>query len=284
MGWFRKLFQWFRRQPQSQPELKLEQSETPSAQRQSLLQDKLEVFQQLLGYKISNPDVFVQALLHRSFIHLMGKQGRSNERLEFLGDSILNLVVGRYLFQRFPEAEEGDLTKMRSRLVNRNALLAYAQGLRLHEFIFMSASAAQSIGKGGESIISDTYEAIVAAIFLDGGFEPAKKFVEQRLLIALKNESVVLDDVNYKSMLLEYSQARGLGSPRYSILKEQGPDHDRVFTVEVLLNEVTRGVGAGKNKKQAEQAAANEAIKHLKDFTVGGGVTMLGPSAGLDRE
>jgi ribonuclease-3 len=234
------------------------------SEQKSLLLKNINRFQQLTGYVISNQDVFVLALLHRSFLQRPGQPDRSNERLEFLGDSVLNLVVAEYLYTNFPLAEEGELTKIRSRLVNRKALAAYAKEIHLMDFISMSASAAQSIGKGYDTIIADTYEAVIAAIYLDGGYMEAKKFVERQVLAAIRAGTVVTDDENYKSLLLEYAQAHGLGVPRYVIVKEEGPDHDRTFTVDVVLNSVKMGSGTGKNKKEAEQAAASQALGELK--------------------
>ncbi len=200
---------------------------------------------------------------HRSFLQHGADDDESNERLEFLGDSILNLIVGEYLYRRFPRAPEGELTKIRSRLVNRKALAAYAKAIHLSDFILMSPSAAQSVGKGFETINADTFEALIAAIYLDGGFPRARDFVERQVLTALKRGSVATSDENYKSMLLEYSQSKGLGIPRYSIVRQEGPDHDRTFTVEVSLGSVHRGTGSGKNKKEAEQAAASQALDNL---------------------
>jgi len=231
----------------------------------SLLHDNLRSFQQRIGHVILNEDVFVQALLHRSFLQRMSHVGPSNERLEFLGDSVLNLVVAEYLFDRFPDAEEGDLTKLRSRLVNGKALATYGKELQLFDFILLSDSAAHAGAKGSETIIADTYEAVVAAIYLDGGYEAARRFVKRQVLAAVEQGTVSTDDENYKSRLLEYSQARGLGIPRYTTVKEEGPDHDRTFTVEVFLNNERKGAGSGKNKKEAEQAAANEALSHLNE-------------------
>ncbi|HCV44430.1 MAG TPA: ribonuclease III [Bacteroidetes bacterium] len=237
-------------------------AEQESAQK-SLLLKNISRFQQLTGYSIKNQDIFVLALLHRSFLQRPGHSGHSNERLEFLGDSVLNLVVAEYLYNAFPLAEEGELTKIRSRLVNRKALAAYAKEIHLMDFIFMSTSAAQSIGKGYDTIIADTYEAVIAAIYLDGGHAESKRFVERQVLAAMKSGTVVTDDENYKSLLLEHAQGSGLGVPRYVIVKEEGPDHDRTFTIDVLVNSVRLGSGTGKNKKEAEQAAACRALEEL---------------------
>ena len=232
-------------------------------EQRNLLRRKLRTFQQNIGHSIRNEEVFLQALLHRSFLQRMSHVGPSNERLEFLGDSVLNLIVAEYLFTRFPDAEEGDLTKLRSRLVNRKALATYGKELRLFDFIMMSDSAAHAGAKGSDTIIADTYEAVVAAIYLDGGFDDARKFVKRQVLAAVERGVVTTDDENYKSRLLEYAQARGLGVPRYSTVREEGPDHDRTFTVVVFLSNQRKGSGSGKNKNEAEQAAASVALALL---------------------
>lgn len=225
--------------------------------------ERLREFERRIDYHVREKNTFVRALLHRSYLQHKHHPGTSNERMEFLGDSILNLIVGEYLYHHYPRAEEGDLTKIRSRLVNRKALAAYAKAIGLADFILTSPSASSGPGKGQDTIAADTFEAVIAAIYLDGGFDAARQFVERRVLSALKSGAVVTADDNYKSMLLEYSQANGLGIPRYTIVLEEGPDHDRTFTVEVSLSDGRRGRGEGKNKKEAEQAAAARAIEHL---------------------
>jgi ribonuclease-3 len=233
---------------------------------QDIPREKLRAFEKQLGYRIRTREVFVQALQHRSYHQRPHHPARSNERMEFLGDSILNLIVGEHLFRKYPKAEEGDLTKLRSRLVNRKALATYARELRLSEFILMSPSAANAGGKGRETITADTFEAVIAAIYLDRGFDAAKAFVERQVLRAIKSGSVAIRDENYKSRLLEYAQSHGIGIPRYTIAKQEGPDHDRTFTVDVQLATVRKGTGSGKNKKEAEQAAARSALTNLMGY------------------
>jgi ribonuclease-3 len=220
-------------------------------------------FEDILHYRIRNTDLFVHALMHRSSLQQHHPTAASNERLEYLGDSILNLIVGEYLYHHFPDAEEGELTKMRSRLVNRKALAAYATSIRLGEFVQTSPSASGTLGKGRETITSDCLEAVVAALYLDGGFAAARKFLERLIFEAIDLGDVATADDNYKSRLLEYSQGRGFGVPRYAIIREEGPDHDRTFTVNVMLAGIRKGTGKGKNKKEAEQAAAEQALEHL---------------------
>ena len=261
MGWLKEFLGRFSGTP------KEEQSDDQEAAQKEFLRSKIKKFQRLIGTPIHNQDMFVQALLHRSFLTRVQRPVRSNERLEFFGDSILNLIVAEYLYHHYPDAEEGELTKVRSRLVNRKALAAYAKDIRLSDFILMSSSAAQSVGKGSDTILADTYEAVIAAIYLDGGYDAARHFVERQLLAAVRNGSVITADENYKSMLLEYAQSHGLGIPRYTITREDGPDHDRTFTVNVMLNNEARGSGSGKNKKEAEQAAASKALENVERTT-----------------
>lgn len=220
--------------------------------------------ERVLQYPIRNPDLFYQALIHRSYLQTIDKHSAvSNERLEYLGDSILNLVVSEYVYYEYPNADEGELTKIRSRLVNRKALVAFARQLNLWDFMFVSASTAQSVGRGSETILADAFEALIAAIYLDGGYAEAQRFVRTQIHKALHSKKVSIEDQNFKSQLLELSQASGYGVPRYAVLSEVGPDHDRTFTVEVRVGDKVTGIGTGKNKKDAEQAAAEQALDTL---------------------
>jgi len=220
----------------------------------------------ILVYSIRDHQIFQQALSHRSYIQITSNATElSNERLEFLGDSVLNLVVGDYLYRHEPLAQEGTLTKNRARLVNRKALSILANELRLDEFILISPQTTQISDRGMETILSDAFEAIVGALYLDGGFEQARTFIERCLITAVERGTLTFADENFKSQLLEQSQASGLGIPRYVTVKEAGPDHDRTFTVEVFIGNQSYGVGIGKNKKDAEQAAAAHAIPRISE-------------------
>lgn len=221
--------------------------------------------QSVLRYSIVNKDHFVRALVHRSFIPVSHIEGlESNERLEFLGDSILNFVIAEYLYGQYPEKEEGELTIMRARLVNRKALAFCAKEIDLKKFMLTHTNSAGVQEKGFDTILSDAYEAVIAALYLDGGMETAKGFILERLHSALANGYLQASDQNFKSELLELSQAKGKGIPRYQTLKEEGPDHDRTFTIQVLVGSDPYGIGTGKNKKEAEQAAAEVAIAKLQ--------------------
>ncbi len=223
-----------------------------------------EALQKVLNYPIHNKELFHEALSHRSYRQVNRNESvTTNERLEFLGDSVLNLIIGEYLYHNLPSSEEGELTKIRSRLVNRKALIILAGDLRLEEFLLLSPSAQQVLRRGKETILSDAFEAILGAIYLDGGYQEAKIFIERCLNNVMGRGSLKLHDENYKSQLLEQSQSISLNHPKYVTISEVGPDHDRTFAVEVFIGKNSYGVGVGKNKKDAEQAAAKIALQKL---------------------
>ena len=224
-----------------------------------------EQLEKAIKYSIKNRPLFSQALSHRSYLQVPGTGSAiSYERLEFLGDSILNFVVAEYLFHQNTAAEEGDLTKVRSRLVNRKSLNVYSRQTQLERFILISENVSKLGSRGTEKILADAFESLIAAVYLDGGFEEARRLIEREMHRAIEAGSIKIEDENFKSQLLEYSQGAGNGIPRYVTLKEEGPDHDRTFTIEVYLDNRPYGVGMGKNKKDAEQAAAEEALQKLQ--------------------
>ena len=216
-----------------------------------------------LGVVIINTEYFEQALLHRSYLQVLdGSHYLSNERLEFLGDAILGMVVGEYLFSLHTSVLEGELTKMRSWLVNKNSLALCAKKINLDSFLMLSYSAEKSLENGSDSILADALEAIIAAVYLDAGIEQARKFIINSLLPIMINKSVMVDK-NYKSILLESVQAEGMHSPRYNVIEEKGPDHDKEFTVGVYVENELKGQGEGRSKKEAEQKAAKDALKKM---------------------
>jgi len=229
---------------------------------------KKDELEKALGIKIKNEFYFSEALTHRSALSVPAYEDKnSNERMEFLGDAILNFLVAEFLFREFSETDEGQMTRLRSLLVNQHALAEFASKINLASFLSLSTSAQQAIEKGYETIVSDALEAVIAAIYLDGGIGAARKFVTRMVMPKEKQVSRLMFkdlDRNFKSALLELSQARGLGAPRYNVLKEEGPDHDRTFTIEVLIGDEPCGVGTGKTKKAAEQAAAEQGYEKFK--------------------
>ncbi|MBI5463528.1 MAG: ribonuclease III [Ignavibacteriales bacterium] len=221
-------------------------------------------FERTIRYRPRQWQLFLQALMHRSYLQLIGKEWGSNERLEFLGDAVLNAVVAEDLYKKHPLEEEGVLTKLRARLVNRKTLAIRARDMNLTDFLLLSTSAAQSIDSGSESILADAFEAILGATYLDGGAEAAKRFVRIHLLDHPEAMATALTDDNYKSALLEYSQGNALGIPKYAVVKEEGPEHDRRFTVEVAIGKKPLGIGSGRSKKDAEQSAAAQALDYIR--------------------
>lgn len=231
----------------------------------------LKRLESVVGCPIGDPQLFIESLTHRSYLPFAGATAAaSNERLEFLGDAILNLTVAEHLFRKFPNAEEGDLTRGRARLVNRKALGAAGHNLHLDEMILASEGAKASVSKGYDSLIADAFEAVIAAVYIDSGPKAAIRFIARTLLSALPDDFLISNDENYKSVLLELAQAHRLPPLSYAVVREEGPDHDRRFTVQALLGDTPLGVGEGKSKKEAEQRAAADALFHLRaeDFNL----------------
>jgi len=221
----------------------------------------------ILGLKINNIEYFEQALTHRSYLHIIEDQTIfSNERLEFLGDSVLGLVVADYLFSLHSDVLEGGLTKMRSWMVNKNSLVECAKRLKLNELLLMSFSASKALEQGSDSILADALEAIIGAIYLDSGLEATKKFIINVLIPIIVSQNYMVDR-NYKSLLLETVQSMGKEPPKYVVLDETGQDHNKEFLVGVLVDSEMMGTGLGKSKKQAEQFAAKEALDKIKKET-----------------
>lgn len=233
-----------------------------------LLVDKLGRLEKLLGFRIKDPTFYVKAITHRSFAEFTDYNLRSNERLEFLGDSVLGLVIGEYVFKDFPNKDEGFLTKTRSALVNRVALAHAAERINLIDYMLVSSNFLTMSEKGAHSIVSNAIEALVGAIYLDKGLLVARKFVGKTIIEPGIKEGILLVDRNFKSQLLEFTQAHKLENPIYKILKEEGPNHNKIFTVEVLIDTVSYGVGEGKNKKTAEQNAAQDALMKIGEMKI----------------
>lgn len=224
-------------------------------------------FENAIHYKIQNKEFFLTALTHRSYIKLKRNSEPagllSNERLEFLGDAVLDLVVAEYLYYNFPQNEEGDLTKFRSILVNKRFLAERAKNINLQEFILASYTAMKSIEEGYDSILADAYESIIGAIFLDSGYDAAKEFITEEIFVKLDIKWLDEYDENHKSKLLEFAQANTNFIPEYKVMNEEGPEHNKLFTVDVYIDGQLLGTGEGKSKKQAEQQAAKNALLHL---------------------
>jgi ribonuclease-3 len=228
-----------------------------------LTDERVAELEQLLGVDIHMPSLYEQALTHRSYLQVVNSPDhRSNERLEFLGDAILGMVTAEYLFYNNREVLEGELTKMRSWIVNKKSLAICARAIKLDDYLFLSYSASQSLQRGNDSMLADALEAIIAAIYLDRGFDDVRRFIVEKLLPIMVQQSLV-HDTNYKSLLLETVQAKGQLAPRYVVTREEGPDHEKHFTVDVIVDDAVIGSGSGRNKKDAEQAAAEAGLEFL---------------------
>jgi ribonuclease-3 len=224
----------------------------------------LELLQEKLGYRFRDPERLAHALVHRSALHASGgSRIESNERLEFLGDSVLGLVANEFLYAAYSDAEEGDLTKMKSKLVCGASLAKVAAQQELGVHVLMSQGEEATGGRARASILADLVEAIIGAVYLDGGLAAARGLVEDWVLD--RSAELLADKslANEKSRLQELVQSGYKSPPRYRILDAIGPDHERVFTVEVLVGDRVLGKGTGKSKKSAEQQAAGVALRAI---------------------
>lgn len=218
-------------------------------------------FENKIGYTFKNKELLHEALSHSSYANENKHHGRhSNERLEFLGDSVLSIVVSEHLFTHFKHLPEGELTKIRASLVCEKALFEFSKKIDLGQHLLLGKGEENSGGRERPSIVSDAFEAVIAAIFLDGGMEAAEKYVLSFIPKNLDaNSAKALQD--YKTMLQEIIQRNPEERVEYVLADQIGPDHDRKFVVNVCLNSNVIGTGEGHSKKQAEQAAAKEALK-----------------------
>ena len=218
----------------------------------------MTALEERIGYEFKNPALLKEALTHSSFVN--GKNHHSNERLEFLGDSVLSVVVSKYLCENL-EMPEGQLTKLRASIVCEHSLFPFAEKIKLGEEIFMGKGEENTGGRHRRSILADAFEALIAAIYLDGGLEAARAFILPFIpsLEVLKSGRLLIGD--YKTILQEIIQQNPEEKVIYELADESGAAHNRVFTSNVLLNGQIIGTGVGGSKKEAEQNAAKEAIK-----------------------
>ncbi len=215
-----------------------------------------------LNSLFNNKDLLDLALTHKSWVNENpGKRG-SNERLEFLGDAILEFVVSRQLYEKFPDKEEGYLTALRANIVNTVNLAKTAKNIELGKALYLSKGEEDGGGRENSSLLADTVEAVIGALFLDQGLPASESFISENLLfdIEVKTKEPLKDP---KSRLQEYVQAKGLPTPKYRVFKESGPDHEKNFQVEVVIDNKPWGLGEGKSKSLAEQKAAENALSKV---------------------
>ncbi len=223
---------------------------------------------QHLGYQFQNKQLLYDALTHRSFMNeFAGIVREDNEKLEFLGDSVLGLMISEFLYQRYPRFTEGDLSRVKSHVVSEPFLALLAREIELGTFLFLGKGEAASGGHEKSSLIADCFEAVIAAIYLDGGMEGAKSFLLrcfQTKIETLVEQQHILD---HKSLFQEYAQQHFGATPRYKLHQIVGPDHDKTFEIELVLKKEVFSVGSGKSKKEAEQSAAKAALDKVNVYT-----------------
>lgn len=221
----------------------------------------MQQLQEKLGYTFKNTELIGTALTHSSYANEHHCQ--SNERLEFIGDSILGMVVATYLFHRYPEMPEGKMTRLRAELVCEQSLWEVASKLGFGRMLHLGKGEALSGGRERHSILADCVEAVIAALYLDGGFEVARSFISEHILSKLTDEGYTAVG-DYKTELQELIQQKPNQSLSYVMVGESGPDHKKTFTFDVLLNGERLGRGDGHTKKEAEQSAAQKALEVIK--------------------
>ncbi|HTN43523.1 MAG TPA: ribonuclease III [Nitrospiria bacterium] len=230
--------------------------------------EPLDTFQKILGYSFRKPDHLRAALTHKSYLNELRaseKEGatQDNERLEFLGDAVLDLAISERLISLYPLSTEGDLSKMKARLVSEVTLARVAGGLGVGEFLLLGRGEERTRGREKPSILADALEAVIAAVYLDGGFETARAVLIQIFEEEFRRLDQGREDIDYKTELQECCQREFDVLPTYRVLRESGPDHQKLFEVKLMIKEEVFGIGRGRSKKEAEQQAAKQALEKL---------------------
>lgn len=222
----------------------------------------LEELQQTIGITFNDIAFLKQAFVHRSHLNESHDFPKSNERMEFLGDAVLSFVTSEYLYTTYPDFPEGTLTNIRSTLVKTKSLAEVAKDLHLGELLLLSKGEETSGGRNNESLLADCFEALLGSIYLDQGLHTATQFLRTYLLV--KSDTIIKEKsyVDFKSELQEITQEKAKISPTYRVTKSEGPDHNKTFWIEVLVNETKLGEGVGKSKQEAEQHAAQSALEN----------------------
>jgi ribonuclease III len=217
-----------------------------------------------LGYQFQSKELLAEALRHSSYVNEQPSSDlRDNERFEFLGDAVLNLVVGHILMERYPHLKEGDLSRTRANLVNETQLATMARAINLGSCLQLGKGEIQTHGMEKNSILAGAYEALIAALYLDSGFKVTFNIIEKNFAPILDQVHSASDSYDYKSRLQEWVQEKHDAIPNYKVIDEKGPDHDKTFWVSVMVFGI-EAQGTGKNKKTAEQDAARKALEILE--------------------
>ena len=221
-----------------------------------------DAVESLLGRSVDDVSIYRRALTHRSLLRVYpDRPVASNERLEFLGDALLDVFVSEVLYERLPDEDEGTLTRLRARLVSEQPLATYARRMDLGAHLLMSKNAAQNQGRDNPSLLADAFKALVGAVARDLGHAAARAFVHDQVVTPFDLMALATQDENYKSRLLEALQAEGRPQPTYHVVQETGPSHDKTFTVEVRVGDASYGQGTAGNKQAAEQEAARRTLE-----------------------
>jgi ribonuclease III len=227
--------------------------------------DDQRQLEELLGHAFRRPELLVRSLTHSSLAHEAGDGAPHNEQYEFLGDSVLGFLVSALLFESFPDADEGRLSKMKAHLVSAAHLYSVAEHLNLGRFLLLGRGEEKSGGRNKRALLVDAVEALIAGLYLDGGIPAASQFVSRWVVGGeLQHGIEAFPSEDYKSALQEYVQARQIGQPRYRVVEERGPEHRKVFVVEVRMGADRTASAEGPTKKGAEQAAARTALAVLR--------------------
>ena len=223
---------------------------------------KLNELEQKIGYRFSDFSYLEHAMRHSSYCNEQ-KMNRfmNNERLEFLGDAVLELVTSEFLFLNYPKMPEGEATRKRASMVCEQTLALCAKEIELGNYLYLGKGEDHTGGRERASVISDALEALIGAIYLDGGFTSAKEFVERFILNGIEEKQLFFDS---KTIFQEMMQSITTEPIQYKLVGEEGPDHCKIFTIELFVGNASAGIGSGKSKKAAEQAAAYNAIKKIK--------------------
>lgn len=227
--------------------------------------NKIKEFEEIIGYRFADKELLITALSHSSYANEKRNQKIiCNERLEFLGDSVLSLIVSRYLFENYKSLPEGELTKVRAQIVCERSLHECAQNIELGNFILLGKGEELTGGRTRASILADAYEALIASIYLDSDLETVREWLLGQLYDTIGLSVSGKSFKDYKTLLQEEIQARGEINISYKIIGESGPDHKKIFSVNVLIDGKLSGSGEGSSKKNAEQNAAKSALERLK--------------------
>jgi ribonuclease-3 len=226
----------------------------------------LPELEKLLGYQFMNKSLLIQALTHRSFVNESGGENlKNNESLEFLGDAVFGFIISSRIFQLYPDLNEGELSKIKAYLVSAANLVQLAKKIQLGDFIYLSRGEEKTGGRTKRAILVDAYEAIIGAIYLDGGVQAVSEFIKRQIDTFLQELDVKqLTYGDFKSALQEYLHNRNLPEPVYRVVDELGPDHKKIFVIQVLIGDDVVAEASGKTKKEAQQSAARLALEKMK--------------------